>query len=1031
MRNDNIWVFNAGYAFSGNPKWLFLYVKNHHPEIKTYWLCYNMGLVKNMKERGYKAYLFVSPSAKKISKKAWVYVVEQYKEIIQEELKGVKILNLWHGVGCKSVEKKVTFGFLSERIAKKYIRNNEIYKNYQMFLVTSPLMEEHFKKQCGLDDDMVIRAGYPCCIANEKAKSYDHDILKLKGLSDDAKIAVYSPTYRDASDKQFFINAIPDMDRLIEVLEEKNILLIFKMHPLMLKDKYYNEAMQKYKDCKNLLFWDNKNDIYEIFSKIDLAIIDYSSIFYDMLASGVKNFIRYMFDIENKNNLRDFVFDVKEMTCGYDCNNFDELLKALKNYEEVVEINNADRDRIFDLFWSYSKDAGNEEIVQAILDFKPHNKDLPTLYSFDIFDTLIKRRTLAPKGIFYYVQDEIMKSDVPFPNMMKTAFVRCRMQAEANVREWYKKTTFLRKSDRLEISLDEIYDRLKEVYGLSDEQASIMKELEIQAEIDNVIPYTENIDKLKELIAEGNKVILISDMYLPKEVISKMIEKADPILATLPLYLSNEHGIQKTTRKLFIKAYADMDYNFKKWIHFGDSPVADAREPKKLGIETINHKMDSFNDYELMLIDKLRSYDSFIATAAMARKRLKLNSEDECNKELFAYSYASLYIVPYVAWTVKDAIKRGIKTLYFISRDGYHLKRVADAIIEVKGYNIKTKYIYGSRRAWRIPSFVTEIDDEFFTPFGNIANIKSFSSLLKAVDMSEKDFVEMFPELAHLKEKSNYSGKLMADLREKLSRSQNYKEYLLKRAAEERGIVLEYLRQEIDFDEKYAFLEYWGRGYTQDCLTRLLDEAAGRPLPDIFYYSRSIYKTSGNNIRYNFTTCNRSMIFIEAIFANMPYKSVPGYKRVDGKVVPIINECDNDKELHAALEKCLVEFAKDVYSQKLQDEDRMSNDLFNFAMDYFSEFTEDPMLVNNIAHLVDSVEQYGVHSEFAPKITISRVFKRLFLGKYFRTKSIRMSIARSAKIYDKGYWWYKKKLKNGKLKRFIKRVFNKLKRISS
>lgn len=62
------------------------------------------------------------------------------------------------------------------------------------------------------------------------------------------------------------------------------------------------------------------------------------------------------------------------------------------------------------------------------------------------------------------------------------------MQAEANVREWYKKTTFLRKSDRLEISLDEIYDRLKEVYGLSDEQASIMKELEIQAEIDNVIP---------------------------------------------------------------------------------------------------------------------------------------------------------------------------------------------------------------------------------------------------------------------------------------------------------------------------------------------------------------------------------------------------------------------------------------------------------------------------------------------------------------------------------------------------------------
>jgi len=42
-----------------------------------------------------------------------------FKKPFQPELEGITILNLWHGVGCKSIERKVTGGFLQERIAKK------------------------------------------------------------------------------------------------------------------------------------------------------------------------------------------------------------------------------------------------------------------------------------------------------------------------------------------------------------------------------------------------------------------------------------------------------------------------------------------------------------------------------------------------------------------------------------------------------------------------------------------------------------------------------------------------------------------------------------------------------------------------------------------------------------------------------------------------------------------------------------------------------------------------------------------------
>lgn len=60
--------------------------------------------------------------------------------------------------------------------------------------------------------------------------------------------------------------------------------------------------------------------------------------------------------------------------------------------------------------------------------------------------------------------------------------------------------------------------------------------------------------------------------------------------------------------------------------------------------------------------------------------------EEHTDKETFAYKYASLYFVPYVHWAVHDALKRGYKTLYFISRDGYYLKLMADAELRAKDF---------------------------------------------------------------------------------------------------------------------------------------------------------------------------------------------------------------------------------------------------------------------------------------------------------------------------------------------------------
>lgn len=1018
-RDKHLWVFNAGFSFSGNPKWLFMYIINHRPDIKPVWLCYDRATLRNVRGLGYKAYMFHSRAGRRVMSRAGVYVVNQAKEEIYPELQTVTMLNLWHGVGCKSIERKVTFGFLNERIAKKYIKNNAFYMNNQLLLVTSPLMEEHFKQQMGIEEDKLIRAGYPCCFSPDKLNSFDHDVRRQKGMPADCKLAVYSPTYRDGSAVDFFGKAIPDMEKLVERLKQLNMLLIFKMHPQMEKDYGYVQMKRLWGDCPNLLFWDNSNDIYEIFSDIDLAVVDYSSIFYDMLAHGVKHFIRYMFDIDNKDNLRDFVFDVKEMTCGTVCDSFAQLLDALGETDDSAD---ADYKRIYDLFWQYADNSSMDDIIEQAMRFEPQtDRQLPTLYSYDIFDTVIKRSCLEPAGIFLYVKQKMLASSVKFPQNMVFDYMRIRQCCEANAREMWYKTMYKREGDHREITFDAIFERMQDVYNLTDEQIGLLKQWELEAEYLSCIPYTEHIDDIKKLLASGERVVLISDMYLPIDFVKKLLKKADPVLAELPLMLSSDVGTQKTTKKLYADTFHSIEnYNFARWIHRGDNELADKTRATQMGIISERHEIPHFQEYERLLAGNIGTYDAYCVSGLICRFK---QTHSDVN-DIYAYGYVSLYLVPYVSWALKDAIKRGLKTVYFISRDGHLLKLIADEIISVKGYDIKTKYIYGSRKAWRVPSLINEIDDEFFGAFGNFAQVKSYKALLSALSMDEQQFDEMLPELNYVKQLDRIKPGQQQAIRTVLSNSTRYREYVLELAAKERGIVIDYLNQEIDFDEPFGFIEYWGRGYTQDCLGRLLDYAAGREVENIFYYMRSICFDDAENHTYrrNFTSRNTSLIFVESIFANIEYRSVTEYKRTGERIEPVIVPCDNDKRFSQALEQYLVRFAHDLYLTPMVDEDALERSLTDFALQYYNDNPIDPVIVNTLGHLKDSVTMYGKTAEFAPPITVGAMFNRL-RGMYFETKSPRISMARSNPLFAKmGEMFYSEWRKYPKVRKVLNRL---------
>ncbi len=990
----HIWAFNAGETFTGNPKWLFLYITKYRPDIYAYWICNEQDTVNTIRALGYRAYTFNERGSHLLQQKTGVFVVEQLKEIIPTHMQNTIMLNLYHGVGCKTVEKKVSYGFLAERIAKKFIKNSEYYQKNMLFLVSSPLMEEHFMKQCCLSESHLIRAGYPRCVYQnyyEKVSTFDHNILAWKHLPSNTKIAAYVPTYRDNPDYDFWTNAIPDFERLTATLCQQNLLLIIKIHPQMEKDAHYQRLYQKYKDCPRILFWDNRLDFYEIFNQIDLGIIDYSSIFYDMMAGGVPHFIRYFFDYGEKDTLRDMVFDLKEMTCGTLCDSFDQLLSALTFYEKD-DIN--DYERIYQLFWQYSGEATMETIVNKTLQFQPRaDLKLPVLHSFDLFDTLIARKVLKPEGIFFYVKYKMEHSEINFPDQLTTDYPAIRQYCEENVREYYRKTLLVRKSTWREISFSEIFDRMAELYHLSEQQIKTLMDWELEAEYENCIPIEEQIRQVRELTEKGETVLLISDMYLPKSFIQKLLKKACPLLAELPLFLSSDLGVQKTTRKLFLEAFNQLDdYRYKIWFHHGDNPLADSISPQKLGICPVPVTTPDFNEYETFLVKTIGTYDGFLLAAQMAHFRCTNPSE----KEYYAYAYVSLYFVPYIHWAIHHAIEQGTKCVYFISRDGHHLKRIADRIIEEEHLNLKTKYIYGSRAAWRIPSFVEAMDEEFFYSFGNLAQVSSYENLLKALFITDQQFDTLFPELGKVKTTKYITPALRKTILSTVKASSSYREYLLDYGAKKRKLVEKYFLQEIDFSEPYAFIEYWGRGYTQDCFVRLLHHLCREEFDVPFYYARSVYPTQGHSVRYNFSPNTTSLLFAEAIFANIPYRSIQEYQLEGDHVAPLILPAECDMELHEALEKCLPLFAERYTQIPLIDRARTNQDLYNFSLRYYEEHQTDKIFVNCLGPLNDAVMSYGEQREFAPPITpqmIDRLEKKENANTL--TSSIPISAARS------------------------------------
>ncbi len=286
------------------------------------------------------------------------------------------------------------------------------------------------------------------------------------------------------------------------------------------------------------------------------------------------------------------------------------------------------------------------------------------IVSFDMYGTLVNRMVQRPGDMFVILEKRFNRLyHHPIEN-----FAERRAKAERE----------LRKNGVIDLNLEMIYGIID---GLSEEEKKKYMELELQAEYDLCYPNQRGVELYRKACAEGKKVIVITDMYLPEELLKRILEKCG-INNVSELYISGCIGKSKAKGgALFRFVQKTEGVSGREILHIGDNPKSD-------------YLYACLNRYRVRFIRNTEK-ESYLSKFINSTKGVCINYD-----EWIGYSYFGALSLGYVSWIYKMCCKEKIEALYFFSREGLFIKKLFDALYKDK---IKTRYLFVSRRSLSIP----------------------------------------------------------------------------------------------------------------------------------------------------------------------------------------------------------------------------------------------------------------------------------------------------------------------------------------
>jgi predicted HAD superfamily hydrolase len=360
--------------------------------------------------------------------------------------------------------------------------------------------------------------------------------------------------------------------------------------------------------------------------------------------------------------------------------------------------------------------------------------------SFDIFDTLVHRRVRAPVDVFEAVRLAALRDRLALLNHDRLAsFPHQRIRAEREAREILSAT----QRGEGEVRFEEIYDRYETISGCNKEFRNLLQLTELRLERTLLFASHAGLERYNQLKAQAQRVMFISDMYLPSDWLLSVLEDLGfQDARSVPIFVSGEYRKSKHSGALY-QLIRDK-YAISKddrWLHVGDNHSADIANARAQGLETLHA--------DWAAVDNRRVSSGNAQNEYLIRSIIDFLEQPQAKRFVPEEEYASIgyrrfgpIIFGFLVWVMAKTKELGLEKLVFIARDGWLPFDLFKALKHEMGLEaVEEDYIYFSRQA----GFLTGIrgwDVDRVWPLG--ARVKrKVSESLATVGLT----VETFPHL--------------------------------------------------------------------------------------------------------------------------------------------------------------------------------------------------------------------------------------------------------------------------------------------
>ena len=513
-----------------------------------------------------------------------------------------------------------------------------------------------------------------------------------------------------------------------------------------------------------------------------------------------------------------------------------------------------------------------------------------TVATVDVFETVLVRSVSPHQAVFDRVGERARAGGL----------VACSPYAFAQAREAAERRAQRRRGDAT--TLADIYAELARTLSLCDRAAAKLADLEMDTEACLLRPAPAALPLLAGVRREAGRLAFVSDMYLPAPFIKRELQRHGIWQAGDALYVSNTHGQTKRTGRLFEIVAEAEGVPVGSLRHYGNSWAADVEGARRAGAEAVFLDDGNPNRFERVLHRHRHGTDGLAASMAGASRLARLAWAPETAHDRavvgVAAGVAAPVLVAYVLWLLQRAEALGLRRLYFVSRDGQVLHRIAVRLAERLGTDVDLRYLYGSRLAWnRAVACPTQTPEVWRSLMWKSSGLATNRDLLERLGLGAETTARVVAD-SGADEAAWGSTTDRSPLRSALD-AVRADGTLATAQDDHKRLLLRYLDGEGLLDDvPHAFVDVGWRGTQHDVLVRLQTERGVRPAhglffgledsdsPDIPHDAREAFLVDARGPEGD--EVDKGVFSLVEVFCTGDHGSVVGYAEDGDRVVPVL-----------------------------------------------------------------------------------------------------------------------------------------------